>query len=112
MDRNAGGSTTELRGLAAQRSRFHLGYRLLLRTYGAWEAAKRSDPRMVAIGSAASLAADTVVWWAMRHSSRLHFVPRLVTDTIDTAAWSRNVTAPPEVATFPGITLAIEAGVR
>jgi hypothetical protein len=102
-----------LHGVAAQRSRFHLAYRLAVRSYSIMEMAKRTDDRRaVAAASAVSVSVDVGLWWVLRHTERLLLLPRLAIDAVDTAAWARRVDGPPEAATLPGVPLAMEAGIR
>lgn len=48
----------KLGGVAAQRSRFHLAYRLAVRSYSVSEALARGSRRSVLTGAAISLGAD------------------------------------------------------
>jgi len=101
-----------LRGVAAQRSRFHLAYRLAVRSYSVADVLKRGNRRAAVAGLAVSLGADLGIWAVLRQTDRLMMGPRLVADVIDSAAWSQSVPGPPEAATLPGVPLALEAGIR
>lgn len=101
-----------LHGISRQRARFHLAYRLGIRVYGVSQALKRSKPSVVAGGAALSLGADVALWALLRRSEKLHFWSRLAVETVDTAAWSRGVDAPPEAATLPSVPFGMEVGSR
>ena len=97
--------------LLSKRERFHLAYRLAGRAFQLLVAQSSEAPRRRVVAAAACAAGDVASAVALRRSGRFSLIPRLAIDSIDTAAWSQEATGL-ELATMPGVPLAIEAGLR
>jgi len=97
--------------LLAKRERFHLAYRLASRSYQILLAKRGPAPMRNASLAAACVVGDVVSALAIRRSGRFALGPRLAFDAADAAFWSQGSSGL-ELATMPGVPLAIEAGLR
>ena len=106
-------STTESAepSLLSKRERFHLAYRLAGRSFQLLIARSSRMPRRHITAAAACAVGDIVSAIVLRRSSRFAVGPRLAIDALDNALWSQGPTGL-ELATMPGVPLAIEAGLR
>lgn len=102
-------ATGALRGVAAQRSRLHLCYRLGARAYLFATGRPTERQRHAAVAGAG---VDALVWAVLRRTDRLLFGPRLVLDLVDASATSLLLDGSAEPATLVGVPLAMEAGIR
>ncbi|MDQ6697395.1 MAG: hypothetical protein M3Z46_08060 [Actinomycetota bacterium] len=98
----------ELRGVVAQRARFHLSYRLGVRAYLFATGRRRSQRVAAVIGAGV----DAIIWDRLRRTGRLLFGRRLAADVIDVGASSLLVDEVLEPASLVGVPLAMEAGIR
>jgi hypothetical protein len=97
--------------LLSKRERFHLAYRLASRSYQLLVARSSRTPQRHTVAAAACAVGDIVSSIVLRRSGRFDLAPRLAADAVDTALWSQGTTGL-ELATMPGVPLAIEAGLR
>lgn len=96
-------------GLLLGRARFHLSYRVLVRTYGLL-ADRELAGRLPA--AAASVAIDAALFLQLRGSDAEHLWPRLAADCLDVAHWAAATSSDSDHPTLIAVPLAIEAGAR
>lgn len=97
--------------LLERRERFHLAYRLASRSYQVLVANRSTGPVRHASLAIACALGDIMGALVLRRTGRFALGPRLVVDATDTALWSQGSSGL-ELATMPGVPLAIEAGLR
>ncbi len=97
--------------LLSKRERFHLAYRLASRSFQLLVARSSRTPQRHMAAAAAFAVGDIVSAVALRRSGRFALGPRLAVDAASAALWSQGDTGL-ELATMPGVPLAIEAGLR
>src|ERR1035437_1547322 len=97
--------------LLSKRERFHLAYRLASRSFQLLVARSSRTPQRHMAAAAAFAVGDIVSAVALRRSGRIALGPRLAVDAVAAALWSQGDTGL-ELATMPGVPLAIEAGLR
>jgi len=97
--------------LLSKRERFHLAYRLASRSFQLLVARSSRTPQRHMAAAAAFAVGDIVSAVALRRSGRFALGPRLALDAASAALWSQGDTGL-ELATMPGVPLAIEAGLR
>jgi hypothetical protein len=97
--------------LMSKREQFHLAYRLAGRSFQLLIARSSRTPGRHVAGAAICAVGDIASAIALRRSDRFALGPRLAIDSLDSALWSQGTTGL-ELATMPGVPLAIEAGLR
>jgi hypothetical protein len=97
--------------LLSKRERFHLAYRLAGRSYQLLIAGQARTPQRRLTHIAVCAVGDIVSAVALRRSGRFALGPRLAADAVDAALWSQGSVGL-ELATMPGVPLAMEAGLR
>ena len=94
--------------LISERATFHLTYRLVSRSMQ-FLASPQLSRRMAAAGFGLF---DIAQWRFLKRSAGFALAPRLAADALDGAYWSLQSTSRYDLATLPGVPLAIEAGNR
>ena len=97
--------------LLSKRERFHIAYRLASRSFQLLVARSAPSPKRHVAAALACAVGDVASAVALRRSGRFALAPRLAAGAVDVALWSQGDTGL-ELATMPGVPLAMEAGLR